>query len=330
MKDDKRFARVFPALIIVLPLLLAACGGRDTSAATETSAATGTGSSPDAGPHAGHGTTSAPEHAAMDHSTMTGMDHSKTTGMNHSTMTGMDHSTMTGMDHSKMGHATSSTATGHTGMDHSGMDHSGSPAGSTGHSNMSHTKASGTTATGASAKHGSAGHAGEEHSSASHAGMDHTKGAATEAGHAGHGAPVAADVSPAAGVDHSRMHHGAAGTAAGSLSGGGVRPVSAGGLAPDAFDAPAATSVRESAKAIEGRGDEVQRRGITPGEDRENPPTPAPATRDVNGSLPATGSGADAAAGSTATLYVCPMHPEVTSDQPGTCPKCGMDLVKKD
>lgn len=29
-------------------------------------------------------------------------------------------------------------------------------------------------------------------------------------------------------------------------------------------------------------------------------------------------------------LYVCPMHPEVTSDQPGKCPKCGMDLVKKE
>jgi Cu(I)/Ag(I) efflux system membrane fusion protein/cobalt-zinc-cadmium efflux system membrane fusion protein len=28
--------------------------------------------------------------------------------------------------------------------------------------------------------------------------------------------------------------------------------------------------------------------------------------------------------------YVCPMHPEVVSDRPGqTCPRCGMDLVKK-
>jgi Cu(I)/Ag(I) efflux system membrane fusion protein len=29
------------------------------------------------------------------------------------------------------------------------------------------------------------------------------------------------------------------------------------------------------------------------------------------------------------TVYYCPMHPEVTSDKPGTCPKCGMDLEKK-
>ena len=30
-----------------------------------------------------------------------------------------------------------------------------------------------------------------------------------------------------------------------------------------------------------------------------------------------------------ATVYTCPMHPEVTSDKTGKCPKCGMDLVKK-
>ena len=28
--------------------------------------------------------------------------------------------------------------------------------------------------------------------------------------------------------------------------------------------------------------------------------------------------------------YTCPMHPEVVSDKPGNCPKCGMNLVKKD
>src|ERR671921_878444 len=28
--------------------------------------------------------------------------------------------------------------------------------------------------------------------------------------------------------------------------------------------------------------------------------------------------------------YVCPMHPEVTSSEPGTCPKCGMKLVASD
>lgn len=38
---------------------------------------------------------------------------------------------------------------------------------------------------------------------------------------------------------------------------------------------------------------------------------------------PATGE-EKAAAG---TVYTCPMHPEVRMDQPGKCPKCGMNLV---
>jgi hypothetical protein len=28
-----------------------------------------------------------------------------------------------------------------------------------------------------------------------------------------------------------------------------------------------------------------------------------------------------------AAIYTCPMHPEVVSSAPGTCPKCGMKLV---
>ncbi|WP_184558113.1 multicopper oxidase domain-containing protein [Chryseobacterium sediminis] len=30
------------------------------------------------------------------------------------------------------------------------------------------------------------------------------------------------------------------------------------------------------------------------------------------------------------STYTCPMHPEVISDKPGKCPKCGMDLVEKE
>jgi hypothetical protein len=36
-----------------------------------------------------------------------------------------------------------------------------------------------------------------------------------------------------------------------------------------------------------------------------------------------------AAPAGLATQYTCPMHPEVVADQPGKCPKCGMNLVVK-
>jgi len=31
-----------------------------------------------------------------------------------------------------------------------------------------------------------------------------------------------------------------------------------------------------------------------------------------------------------AAQYTCPMHSEVISDKPGKCPKCGMNLEKKE
>ncbi|HKR07433.1 MAG TPA: heavy metal-binding domain-containing protein [Bacteroidia bacterium] len=33
---------------------------------------------------------------------------------------------------------------------------------------------------------------------------------------------------------------------------------------------------------------------------------------------------------SPGSYYTCPMHPEIKSDKPGNCPKCGMTLEKKD
>jgi hypothetical protein len=62
-------------------------------------------------------------------------------------------------------------------------------------------------------------------------------------------------------------------------------------LVPDEFDAPAASSVAEAAKA--------------------------------------SGDSHAADEAHEAALYVCPMHPEVTSATPGKCPKCGMTLVRK-
>jgi hypothetical protein len=46
--------------------------------------------------------------------------------------------------------------------------------------------------------------------------------------------------------------------------------------------------------------------------------------------VPSTRSGTPASEPTTKqTVYTCPMHPEVVSDKPGKCPKCGMTLVKK-
>ena len=32
----------------------------------------------------------------------------------------------------------------------------------------------------------------------------------------------------------------------------------------------------------------------------------------------------------TGSTYVCPMHPDVIQTKPGSCPKCGMKLIKKE
>jgi hypothetical protein len=53
----------------------------------------------------------------------------------------------------------------------------------------------------------------------------------------------------------------------------------------------------------------------------DNPSTNDTAKADMN-------KGIGEAAGKN-VIYTCPMHPEVQSDKPGKCPKCGMTLVVK-
>lgn len=50
-----------------------------------------------------------------------------------------------------------------------------------------------------------------------------------------------------------------------------------------------------------------------------------------SGTAPAaTTVAADSAANQpSGGAYVCPMHPDVTSDKPGACPQCGMALEKQ-
>lgn len=46
-----------------------------------------------------------------------------------------------------------------------------------------------------------------------------------------------------------------------------------------------------------------------------------------NGQETETEMGTEMESEAAMVQYTCPMHPEVISDEPGTCPECGMDLV---
>ena len=63
------------------------------------------------------------------------------------------------------------------------------------------------------------------------------------------------------------------------------------------------------------------------GKETQRAPTGAPSAVAPSPAAPA--KGAAETAKPSKVVYTCPMHPEVTSDKPGKCPKCGMDLVPK-
>jgi hypothetical protein len=55
-----------------------------------------------------------------------------------------------------------------------------------------------------------------------------------------------------------------------------------------------------------------------------------PAAAEMSRAPMTTPAASAADPGPTVTAYACPMHPEVTSTQPGQkCPKCGMTLVPR-
>jgi len=199
----------------------------------------------------------------------------------------------------------------------------------------------------------------------SHEMPDTTSGASADGHGMAEGGMAGMDHSGAkggmAGMDHAAGGSGSAG----HEMGGGMAPgmsivetVSPGQpaktLRPDALDAPATTSVvdaqrsaemSEGMKGMGGHGGGTYRQvdaGRGPGADkRSEPQTPAadphqhgpaippPAQEgDHSQHEPPDGGGVQDVA-EIVTVYACSMHPEVTSADPGKCPKCGMTLVKR-
>lgn len=294
----------------VLALLLSACGG-DQSVASKSAEAyhdavregkeIGTGH--DHGGHDAPGAAADIDHAAAAADVHERMDHAATPGAASSSM-----------DHAAMGHVSASGSG--AAIDHSAMGH------------------------GAASRRGAA----VGHSAMSRSATPRS-GATTNQSAMGHGtAPPSG-----AAVDHSAMGHGPAGepltAPVTSRQLAATEPGAT--LAPDSFDAPAPIAVSEANKAAQNIT-EPGTREIVPGTDRENRPTPQPAFRGgglaadpghsqhaapqrapADHSRAGTNSGKGAATPASATEYACPMHPEVTSSRPGTCPKCGMALVEK-
>ena len=293
-------------------IVMLACGGKQSVASKSAEAyreAVAQGKEVAGGGHGGHhaeqsdtapgvGTGAGHDMTAMQHETgtaMAGMDHAQ---MEHSGAGAMNHGSTDHAEMAGMGHGTS----GSTQMNHANMQHGASssthnmPGMKQGsmqgmdHSAMQHDSAA--------ASHDMAG---MQHGSAQatdHAAMNHS-----QMQHGSTGSSM-----PNMNMDHSQMQN-MPGMSHGSMPGmqhGGAIP--AGGLwgpqsgslqQTDAIDTPAPSSVREAQKSA---SDDMS--GMDHG---------ASATTDVKQDV----------------TYTCPMHPEVISSQPGTCPKCGMLLVRR-
>lgn len=164
-----------------------------------------------------------------------------------------------------------------------------------------------------------------------HSGMGHGTGA-RGAGHAGHGSPVAQPPASHAGHPPSSASAGEAP----SRTVAALPEQPAGILRPDQIDAPAPTSVldaQRSAEMNQAMSGGAAGHGSGHGGHGTGTYRHVDAGRGAGSEPQASGAGSQhhdhGAAGEETAVYVCPMHPEVTSKTPGTCPKCGMALVER-
>ncbi|HEX7181425.1 MAG TPA: heavy metal-binding domain-containing protein [Thermoanaerobaculia bacterium] len=232
--------------------------------------------------------------------------------------------------------AAAGEAAGHGGHGgHSGMDQ-GRRSAPSGHEGHTATAPGGRTAPGGHEDHGAMDHSGHQAAPSGPApGRREDPGHTGQ--HAGHGMSPQA---PASGTQPPGPGHAGHSPSAGAMPSVASAPAPvavpseqpARTLRPDALDAPAATSVLDAQRSVEmaremggghgghgGHGSSDYHHvdaGRGPGAYTSEPQPPA-----------AGPQGHDH--GSAETLYVCPMHPEVTSETPGTCPKCGMALVER-
>lgn len=185
------------------------------------------------------------------------------------------------------------------------------------HSAMGHGRSATSSRGGTPKGHEESGHSGH----AGHSEQAGHSGGTGQAGHAGHGtaspqAPGA--TAPPQGDDHAGHtgHSASAGespTAPAPVTALPGQPAKT--LQPDSLDAPAATSVIDAQRSAE------MAQGMAGGHGGHG-------SHGV-GRYRHVDAGRGPEAQETAGLYVCPMHPDVTSDKPGTCPKCGMALVER-
>ena len=212
-----------------------------------------------------------------------------------------------GHGHSAMGHGSQAHA-GHAGMDH-------------GQSHQRHAEPGRTAGQDEHAGHeGQAGQTGHTGHAAMPPQAPSAGGQAPSGGHAGH-SPARGGMAPGTSVAASET----------------VPPGQpAKTLNPDELDAPAATSVADAQRSAEiaeemtgttsagGHEGHAGHGGGTYVHVDAGRETGAP-----EGAHDHHGHGMAEEAEEAAEVYVCPMHPEVTSSTPGKCPKCGMDLVKR-